>query len=275
MLLLPALIGHAQGDTKSPDDEDVPAYNDLVARSFFIEVEPLVEKHTGWECEWPVSFRLVTRAQYVEQSANEVRDRVSSTVTKSRQGEMQTALRQVLKSRSVGLLGRYSSISKSILLLPGNLKPVLRSMQVEERYSRDLIEVILAHELTHYVQDAHFDIGEHAAAITNQDEFIAWTMLVEGHASWVADRVASDLKLDEAAARLGEGMAESAIVPNSASSRSIRDASQRGYVQGKKFVEEVFKKGGLPAVQALFTKPPKDPALIEDPELFFKMQDKK
>jgi len=266
------LVGRALGDAKSPYDEDAPAYNDLVARSFFIEVEPLVEKHTGWDCEWPVSFRLVTRAQYVEQASKEIKGRISSRVGNVQQSEVETMLTQVLTPRAMGLLGLYSSISKSIFLLPGNLKPVLRSLKVEQRYSRDVIEVILAHELTHYVQDAQFNFGKRELGIIDPDEYIAWTMIVEGHASWVADRVAVDLKLDEAAARLGEGMAASVITSNAANSRAVQNASQRGYVQGKKFVEAVFKKGGLPAVQALFTKPPKDPALIEDPELFFKKQ---
>ena len=62
LIALPLLLlTPSSGQAQDADKEDAPAYNDLVARTFLIEVEPLVEKHTGWDCEWPVAFQLVNR----------------------------------------------------------------------------------------------------------------------------------------------------------------------------------------------------------------------
>jgi len=246
--------------------EEAPAYNDIVARSFLIDVEPLIEKHTGWDCEWPVPFRLVTRAQYVDATASEMKKRLAKDYPAMAVDQM---LKPMLESQAVGLLGCYSSASKSLYLLPGNLKPLLRALGVEERHARALIEVILAHELTHAVQDSRHRISERSAKIVDDDENAAWTMLVEGHASWVAERVAEDLQLSEAAQRLAERMVSSNVSPSLRRSSQDESANYRGYTSGKRFVEQVFAKGGIKAVQALFDKPPTSTAMIENPELYF------
>jgi hypothetical protein len=257
----------AQISAKDPTAEDVPAYNDFVARSFLIEVEPLVEKYTGWDCEWPVPFHLVTRAECADAMAKELRPRLLADFPSDPRTE--AMLKSMFRAHSVGLLGYYSSQSKSLFFLPGNLKPVLRSLGVDERLSHNLIELILAHELTHSVQDAVCHITERAMKLQGEDESAAWTMIVEGHASWVADRVAEELHTSEAAQRLAEGFAKSNVSPTWRNSKAHEAANVRGYTAGKKFVAEVYARGGIKAVQALFEKPPKSASLIENPELFF------
>ena len=96
----------AQSFAKKPAAEEVPAYNDIVARSFLIEVEPLVEKYTGWDCEWPVPFRLVTRAQYTDAMVKELKPRLPANLQSDPRAE--ALLRSMLGAQSIGLLGRYS-----------------------------------------------------------------------------------------------------------------------------------------------------------------------
>jgi hypothetical protein len=99
--------------------------------------------------------------------------------------------------------------------------------------------------------------------------------LIEGHATWIQERVAAELHLDESAQRLATQMgAAAAAAPASRTQRS-ESANTRGYLEGKRFVEAVFKRGGLPAVQKLFESPPKSPELIANPEYFFSQQKSK
>ncbi len=267
LLSLFATSAIAQSPNQAPTAEDTPAYNEIVARSFLIEVEPLVEKYTGWDCRWPIPFRLVTRAQYAETMTSHLKAHLPAQFQSDRGAE--AMLKEMLHSQSAGLLGCYSEASKSLFFLPGNLRPVLRSLRVEERHSRNLIELILAHELTHAVQDSICQTSEHSIKLASEDEQTVWTMIIEGHASWVADRVADELHTGEAAQRLAEGLAAANVSPTWRNSRAHQDANLRGYIVGKKFIAEVFARGGTKAVQALFDKPPKSPAMIENPALFF------
>jgi|GEM_PF-5900246 len=262
----------ASAQTPPPRDpfaEDAPAYNDLVARSFLIEVEPLVEKHTGWDCHWPVPFRLVTRTQYIDAMLQEIRRKFAALSPGTNPAKIDAAFRPSIEAGSIGLLGRYSSFTKSLYLLPGNLPPALRNIGVEKRFTRDVIELVLAHELTHAVQDSQEHIGDRSETIRNEQQATAWTMIIEGHASWVADCVARDLGLDEAAQRLAQQMTANS---HQGADRGQSSANTRGYIAGKKFIEAVFAHGGLRAVQALFKNPPLTPDLIENPESFFALQ---
>lgn len=254
----------AQSPGRDALAEEAPAYNDLVTRSFLIEVEPLIEKHTGWDCPWPLPFRMMTRAQYAESLLKDLKARDPSLFADRR---AEASLKLMLEAQAAGLLGYYSTTAKSLFLLPGNLKPNLRALHIEQHYARDVIELIAAHELTHAVQDARHHISDYARRLTNPEEQDAWTMIVEGHASWVADRVATDLHLEESAQRLAEKLA--AANPPTRQNGEREAANLRGYIMGKKFIEQVFAKGGIRAVQSLFTNPPRSTAEIENPELFF------
>jgi hypothetical protein len=250
--------------------EDSPAYNALVARSFLIEVSPLVEKYTGWNCDWPVAFRLVTRKEYIEQVLAETTQMLQKKEPALDPKRVESALTPSLATQSIGLLGRFSTFSHQMYLLPGNLAPVMRELGVEQRFTRDLIEVVLAHELTHYVQDSKFKITDRALLMSSKDERTAWTMLVEGHATWVQERVAAELGLSEAATRFSSQMMERHRTL-AAMRNEDEPANVRGYLQGKKFIEAIFAKGGLSAVQKLFVDPPKSPRLIENPTEYLKL----
>lgn len=266
------------GAAQSADGEDVPAYNDFVARSFLIEVEPLVEKFTGWECEWPVAFQLVTRAQYVNESITDLSKELAKQSPGIDPKLIGTQFRPMLEAQAVGLLGRYSVTGRKMYFLPGNLKPTMRSLGLEHRFMRDLVEVIMAHELTHSVQDAKYKISDRIHAMSSKEETTAWIMLVEGHATWVHERVADELGLAESAQRFAEQLMKSTLQlgrNGRASSRDEVEANIRGYIQGKIFVEAVHEKGGIKAVQRLFENPPKSPRILEDPDLYLSQVQKK
>jgi hypothetical protein len=269
LIALPLLLlAPSSGQAQDTDKEDAPAYNDLVARTFLIEVEPLVEKHTGWDCEWPVAFQLVNRTQYVEES---IADAAKEFAKFSPGTDLKTLglhLRPLFEAQAVGLLGRYSTTSRKIFFLPGNLKPMMRDLGIEHRFMRDLIEVIMAHELTHYVQDSKFNFGKRLLTKRSKEENNAWMMLVEGHASWVQERVAEDLGLDESAQSFATQMLAKHQQDSARGGEGMFEANMRGYTQGKVFVEAVHEKGGIKAVQRLFDDPPKSARVIEDPDLY-------
>ena len=121
---------------------------------------------------------------------------------------------------------------------------------------RDLIEIVVAHEMTHAAQDAQQPQAEALAACADEEARAAYGMLVEGHAMFVQERVAADLKVSEASAQLVERMTAEA-------------GGWTKYVGGRKFVQAAFDKGGIRLVQQLFTKPPRARWQVLEPQNFF------
>ncbi len=245
---------------QQPMAEDVPAFNDLFARGILIETAPLVEKHTGWKIPDLPKFRLVTREQYAAVAAREVVDLIRRRMPQLTEANALAAAEEAARAHAVGLLGRYSFLSRTIFLLPGNLKPMARRMNIEHRFTRDLIEIIVAHEMTHAAQDHAHPYAKIQAGAEDEEAQAAYMMLAEGHAMFIQERVASDLRLDEAAGRLAERMlAES----------GKGQAGWGKYLAGKRFVAAAYAKGGLRLVQQIFTKPPRVRSQVLAPETYF------
>ena len=257
----------AQTPPADETKEDVPAFNDWGARTFLIEVEPLVKKYTGWTLADFPKFKLMTREQYCEATVREILPLLSKPKASAAATVSETLAREI-RPHAVGLLGRYSPLSRTIYLLPGNLKPVMRHLHVSDHFTRDLVEIICAHEMTHAFQDGKYPRRERWPARGGRDAQEAYAMLTEGHAMFVQDRVARELKVEEAARTMAEEMASREAIATKTLGED-RTVQMRRYTAGLKFVEAVYARGGLAKVQALFEHPPRSPALIVDPELFF------
>lgn len=235
-----------------------PAYNAIVARTFIIEVQPLVERFTGWEIGGMPKFLLATREEYVKAAAPSTAKMIRHRMPGVAEADALSAAQDALRASAPGLLGKYDHLTRTIYLLPGNLKPMLQAMNIHPRHTRDLIEVIIAHEMTHAAQDARHPISDVAEAALDADAFEAYAMMIEGHACHIQEKVAKELNLDESAALLIQQM-------NAENEKRI-GANGRGcwdrYVNGKKFVDAVAAKGGLPEVQKLFLNPPSSRRVI-------------
>lgn len=266
-LLAACLLVSAGAHAQTPDKEDAPAFNDWGARTFLIEVEPLVQKHTGWKLADFPKFKLVTRDQYCAASLEELQ-RTALKPGSLPTGAAIAALTADMKRHTIGLLGAYRPLSKTIFLLPGNLKPIMRDLHVADYFTRDLVEIVCAHEITHAFQDEKYPFHARMAALPGKDAREAYAMLTEGHAMFVQDRVAQDLKVTEAARAMAEELAAREVLNSSSSGNSDANIMLR-YTAGRRFVQAVYQRGGLAKVRDLFEHPPRSTALILDPALYF------
>jgi uncharacterized protein (DUF2342 family) len=266
-LLLPA--ADAQQPVRDPGADETPAFNDWGARTFLIEVQPLVEKYTGWKHDDLPAFRLVTREKYLEAMSEEAR-RFAPVPFGAAPIRPPMKANPAALTQISGLLGLYSQLTRTIYLLPGNLKPVMRNLDLPDRFTRDLVEIVCAHEMTHAFQDEKHPF-RNATIFANPDAREAYAMLAEGHAVFVQEQVARELKLDEAAQEMIRQMAfhEAATTMVAGPSATI---VMRRYTAGGRFVNAVFKRSGLAGVQRLFDHPPETTAAVLDPELYFATQ---
>jgi hypothetical protein len=242
------------------ENEGLPAFNDLFARTIIIEVMPLVEKYTGWKMADVPKFRLVTMEEFATKMAPPLAEQIRQQNSHLSEAKALEFAKNAVRTQSAGTLGVYIPRERTIFFLPRNLEPAFKRARIEHRFSRDLIEVVIAHEVTHAIQDAHHPLDAARAACADDEERAAFAMLVEGHATFVQEKVAAELRISEAAANFADRLV--AQMPTG------RSEVER-YVDGKKFVEAAFAKGGLGLVQRLFTKPPRARLHVREPEMYF------
>lgn len=139
-------------------------------------------------------------------------------------------------------------------------------------------DAVAIHELTHALQDQHFDIGRNDEALKDDwDASLAYHSLIEGEASVVM--MAS--MLDKMGQKLDTLMQNDAVMDamsSAAATPQTIDASVPPYFvkslvfpyfAGMKFVIAAYKRGGWAAVDKVYANPPRSTREILHPDDYF------
>jgi hypothetical protein len=194
--------------------------------------------------------------------------------------------------RKLGLLPEGSELEEAFLELYGEqlagfYDPVRRRMVVvtdafatdpltrvvDAVLRRDLAgELVLAHELTHALQDQHFGLDLGRGDVGEDDAQLARRAVYEGDATLagfaVALRGLSARKAARISDQLQEVPAELAVAyPNVPA--LVRDTAIFQYVAGSTFVAWAYREHGWTGVNALLARPPQSTEQVLHPEKYF------
>jgi hypothetical protein len=184
-----------------------------------------------------------------------------------------------LKAESVKLLksqiaGFYDPHQKQMVLVEGAAKVPIADRMLEFMIQRDLVnDMLLAHELTHALQDQNFALQDQLDKLkNNSDKEIALKSVAEGDATiagfaYVAGRMDNSIadSIDASMKDLPQTFAaQSKDTPEGLGYPLIFQ-----YSQGVHFVREAYRRGGWKAVDALYSKPPLSSQQLIDPTLYF------
>jgi hypothetical protein len=129
--------------------------------------------------------------------------------------------------------------------------------------------VVLAHELTHALQDQHFGLKKLPLEIkTNDDRAAAASALVEGDATLVMsefmlNNLSKQMFKDSVLASFTQDMKQLETAP-----RFLREMLVFPYLRGQEFCAALFGQGGYEAVSAAYANPPTSTAQILHPEKY-------
>lgn len=129
--------------------------------------------------------------------------------------------------------------------------------------------VILAHELTHALEDQHFSLARlPLEAKNNDDRELAATALVEGDATLVMNQ----FMVGEMSAAVLRDALSSALTTDvrklAAAPRFLRETLLFPYLRGQEFCQALYAAGGWPELAEAFHHPPTSTAEILHPALF-------
>ena len=167
-----------------------------------------------------------------------------------------------LKKTYLGLLGEqvgafYDQHSQELFTFSG--QPLANSQN----------QVILAHELTHALEDQHFHLVRlPLEAKGNDDRVLAATALVEGDATLVMNRY---LIGSLSAASIRESLAATMttdVRQLAAAPRFLRETLLFPYLRGQEFCQRLYDQGGWPELAQAFDHPPASSSQILHPERF-------
>jgi hypothetical protein len=168
----------------------------------------------------------------------------------------------------------YDPHEKQMVLVEGALSAGFFGNATEFLLRRDLVgEMVVAHELTHALQDQNFDLDHKLDAVKDDDDralalksvaegdatLAGFTYVMGGMSNANADTLVEHLKdLPQTFA------AESGDVPE-----GLSEPLMFQYSEGVRFVAEAYRRGGWDAVDRLYEDPPQSSRQIIHPALYF------
>jgi hypothetical protein len=183
--------------------------------------------------------------------------------------------KEILKQAMTQFGGIYSDHQKKILLIvhgAGGLATL--DMSWIASYS-NFFGNRLAHEVTHALQDQHFDLESMQEKLKDEDDrSTAFASVFEGDATLAAVAYTGDALDNTIANRLVSNLdgwstrstawADDHDVPEGLSAPDLF-----AHLQGIRFVAEVYRRGGWPAVNSLYSHPPVSTQQVLNPQLYF------
>ena len=129
--------------------------------------------------------------------------------------------------------------------------------------------VVLAHELTHALQDQHFGLKRLPLELkTNDDRAVAASALIEGDATLVMTEfmlknLTRQMVKDNLLATFSQNMRQMEAAP-----RFLREMLIFPYLRGQEFCAALYAHGGYEAISRAYAEPPSSTAQILHPQKY-------
>jgi hypothetical protein len=166
--------------------------------------------------------------------------------------------------------GFYDFHRKDLVVVEATPAPGKVAVTVEKRTEAMMV---LAHELTHALQDQNFDIGATLDRARGQDDpTMALRAVIEGDATMAGFAFASSGMNDQVANVVVEHVPDM-YQAFARDTSDIPPGISKGFVfqyfEGVKFVAEAYHRHAWPGVDALYRRPPTTSQQILQPSLYF------
>jgi hypothetical protein len=154
-----------------------------------------------------------------------------------------------------GIVGVYLPATKELVVRGTEVTPYTRS--------------VLVHELTHALQDQHFNLQRPDLEGRDDEAAQSFTALVEGDATRIQRAYIDQMSAADKAFVLGEDTRAAAGTGDGPKGPAAAGLiALYPYIFGPRFVDGLLKHGGQPRLDAAFAKPPTTSQQIFVPELY-------
>lgn len=136
-------------------------------------------------------------------------------------------------------------------------------------------EAIVVHELTHALQDQHFQIGKKDQRLRHDtDAGLAYHAVLEGEASlvmlaYIIDKMGGSFDEVAGSPVLLEMLGAASVAEFPGAPRYFGEFLKFPYLQGLRFALEAYQRGGWEELSAIHERPPRSTREILHPEEYF------
>jgi hypothetical protein len=257
----------ATGPDPLPDgpihvDAVVDPFSEQGLQALVAELRPLVEKHAGRRFREDPVVEVFDAAAFGAYAKREAR-LITDTIYRDTPEPIRAAHAEEYGQISAGgLFGKYGLFDRKTYLVPETIR--MAGAEIGPDGPLRLAKLVLAHELTHALQNQEVDGAAQLATLNDLDHVHCWSSVSEGGANFVAIRVARELGLEADFWTLSshQGWSEQGLEQPAAYDTWMR------YGRGMDMLEEVVAAGGMDAFWAWHAAPPASSSAIFRPSTY-------
>lgn len=253
-----------QSPTTTPRSGSSSSVDESEVRAEVAELKRYVEKARGLTFKNEVEVTVLSSADFKARVLQEF-DKETDELRK--QGQYLQALGLVPAGQDPvevqknllgeGVLGFYDPITKALVVKGDKIGPFFRE--------------IVVHELTHALDDQHFNLHRPEIEERTDGSEWSWLALVEGDARRIEYDYVRQLPSDEKQRLIEEMLSsggESALDPMGGAPLALILIIQSPYDYGEPFVRDVFNRHGQAGVDKAFNEPPTTSEQILQPDKY-------
>lgn len=255
--------------------EGEPAYTDQQAQAWVDQLLPIVERVTQRSFTKRPIVQLGNRKQLAESLARDLLPQMHFYLTEQhkRTGVTELILAQEqARLLAPALLGKYGVIDQILFLAPTNLQPVIDIMEIEKDLIEPMTMLIVAHELTHALQDQIVGLRPYLDHKSTFSSNQAGQATIEGHAVFIEELVARELGYEEAAQTFARLLSSNPFPIDDPEFQEIMDKvttpQEQIYLGGRDFISYHYQKGGMDRVWEILENPPTSTTMISAPSTY-------
>ncbi|MFC1586685.1 hypothetical protein ACFL54_00105 [Planctomycetota bacterium] len=279
LLIFLALLSTSNAQQQSDIDkiksmltEGEAAYSEEEALAYMKEIIPLIEKVCGKKFKQAPSLKLADRevlqAVLVKEFIPQFKNLSPDASADALKGQAEASAGMIVMC----MLGKYGFSDNTLFLLPKNLNSILDMAKIDRKHMKNIVKLVIAHELTHQMQEQEAGIYKTLLGITNQERMMAFNATIEGHAVFIQDLVGKELELDQTVIEFSRLLSAGAVKFDDPLLDLINNviASQyeQIYLGGKKFIEFHFHKEGHEKLWKILGQYPANTKMIAYPDTY-------
>jgi hypothetical protein len=252
--------------------ETEPAFTVQEAEAFAKDLLPLVKKLAGKRFHMSPTIKLVNRDVLEQTLVRDFLPQYRNVMKPMKEHQILQSSKAQARGIAPFLLGKYGFEDKILYLMPRNVVPIFQLAKIDQKHIRSILKMIIAHELTHVLQDQEIDLGVKFRNVEGLEELDALNATIEGHAVFIQELVGKQLKLNEEILEASRRLIAGSVKFNEPALEMARKRAsvrfEQIYLGGMRFIEYHYRKGGNQRIWEILAEPPAETSMITKPETY-------
>lgn len=253
------LAGASAAAAHAQQEEVCPVVDDAHLRAVVAKVLPAVEKACGRTFRKPPTVGLADAGDVMRSLRDDLEPGVAAYFAGQPRSRIDKALQQRADLLASSLLGKYGLQSGEVYVLPHLVRTYLGLVHHREAPVAQVLELVVAHELVHALQDQEIGLGRRFRECCDNDANEALAMAIEGHAVFCSERVAAALGLQAAIVPLRAVFAgakdPAAVGKADLATRRLRGQGSLRYLRSADWMAREHAAGGDDRLWQLLAEP--------------------